>query len=84
VATGGYTLRSYDRYRRIVQDPHSNRWRARNASVAQQHRMNVGAIVESEMLDVRLAHRASARSRSISSKVSHRATRFCSRVKFSA
>ncbi len=61
VATGGYALRSYDRYRRIVQDLHTNRWRARNASVAQQHRMNVGAIIESEMLDVRLAHRASAR-----------------------
>jgi len=63
VATGGYALRSYDRYRRIVQDPHTNLWRARNASVAQQHRMNVGAIVESEMLDVRLAHRAGARPR---------------------
>lgn len=61
VATGGYALRSYDRYRRIVQDPHSHRWRARNASVAQQHRMNVGAIIESEMLDVRLAHRGSPR-----------------------
>ena len=61
VATGGYALRSYDRYRRIVQDPHTNLWRARNPSVAQQHRMNVGAIVESEMLDVRLAHRPSDR-----------------------
>ncbi|MEQ1817176.1 MAG: ligase-associated DNA damage response DEXH box helicase [Terricaulis sp.] len=63
VATGGYALRSYDRYRRIVQDPHTNLWRARNPSVAQQHRMNVGAIVESEMLDVRLAHRTGARPR---------------------
>ncbi|ANP48103.1 DNA ligase-associated DEXH box helicase [Candidatus Viadribacter manganicus] len=63
VATGGYALRSYDRYRRIVQDPHSNLWRVRNPSVAQQHRMNVGAIVESEMLDVRLAHRAGGRPR---------------------
>ena len=51
VATGGYALRAYDRYRRIVQDPHTNRWRARNATIAQQHRMNVGAIVESEMLE---------------------------------
>ena len=57
VATGGYALRAYDRYRRIVQDPHDNRWRVRNATVAQQHRMNVGAIIESEMLDVRLARR---------------------------
>ena len=61
VATGGYALRNYDRYRRIVQDPHTHRWRARNASIAQQHRMNVGAIVESEMLNVRLAHRPSNR-----------------------
>ncbi|HRO02802.1 MAG TPA: DNA ligase-associated DEXH box helicase, partial [Terricaulis sp.] len=63
VATGGYALRAYDRYKRIVQDVHTGFWRARNPRVAQQHRMNVGAIVESEMLDVRLAHRAGARPR---------------------
>ena len=63
VATGGYALRQYDRYRRIVQDPHTRRWRARNATIAQQHRMNVGAIVESEMLNVRLAHRTGERAR---------------------
>ncbi len=63
VATGGYALRSYDRYRRIVQDPHTNHWKARNPSIAQQHRVNVGAIVESEMLDVRLSHRVGARPR---------------------
>ncbi|WP_135212422.1 ligase-associated DNA damage response DEXH box helicase [Vitreimonas flagellata] len=60
VATGGYALRSYDRYKRIVQDLATGRWRARNATIAQQHRMNVGAIVESEMLDVRLANRVQA------------------------
>jgi ATP-dependent helicase Lhr and Lhr-like helicase len=63
VATGGYALHRYDRYRRIVQDTHTNRWRARNAAIAQQHRMNVGAIIESEMLNVRLAHRAAERAR---------------------
>jgi ATP-dependent Lhr-like helicase len=63
VATGGYALRRYERYRRIVQDPHTNRWRARNATIAQQHRMNVGAIIESEMLNVRLAHRTAERTR---------------------
>ncbi|PZO51095.1 MAG: DNA ligase-associated DEXH box helicase [Alphaproteobacteria bacterium] len=63
VATGGYALRSYDRYKRIVQDLTTGRWRARNASVAQGHRMNVGAIIESEMLDVRLAMRAGVRPR---------------------
>lgn len=63
VATGGYALRAYDRYRRIVQDPPTDLWRARNASVAQQHRMNVGAIIEAEMLDVRMAHNVGARPR---------------------
>jgi ATP-dependent Lhr-like helicase len=55
VATGGYALRAYDRYRRIIQDPKTDRWRARNPMIAQQHRMNVGAIVEATMLNVRLA-----------------------------
>lgn len=57
VATGGYALRAYDRYRRIVQDPKTGRWRARNAEVAAQHRLNVGAIVEATMLTVRLSSR---------------------------
>ena len=63
VATGGYALRSYDRYKRIVQELSTGRWRARNPAVAQAHRMNVGAIIESEMLDVRLAVRAGVRAR---------------------
>jgi len=53
VATGGYALRVYDRYRRIIEDPKTKRWRARTARDAQQHRMNVGAIVEETMLTVR-------------------------------
>jgi ATP-dependent Lhr-like helicase len=88
VATGGYALRAYDRYRRIVQDVASGRWRARNPGLAQQHRMNVGAIVESEMLDVRLAVHirsfqvvAWAGSRNISSKGSRPATPSCSPAK---
>ncbi|MDX2277799.1 MAG: ligase-associated DNA damage response DEXH box helicase [Hyphomonadaceae bacterium] len=63
VATGGYALRSYDRYRRIVQDAHTGKWRARNPSVAQQHRMNVGAIIEADMLNVRLVNRMGQRPR---------------------
>ncbi|MBL8557720.1 MAG: ligase-associated DNA damage response DEXH box helicase [Hyphomonadaceae bacterium] len=53
VATGGYALRVYDRYRRIIEDPKTKRWRARTARDAQQHRMNVGAIVEETMLTVK-------------------------------
>jgi len=57
VADGGYALRAYDRFRRIVQDPKTQLWRARNPAIAQQHRLNVGAIVEEPMLDVRLTAR---------------------------
>jgi ATP-dependent Lhr-like helicase len=60
VATGGYSLRAYERYRRIVQSPKDNLWRARNAKIAQQHRMNVGAIIEEAMLNVRLAMKGNA------------------------
>ena len=54
VSDGGYALKTYDRFRRIVQGP-DGRWRARSRETKQRHRMNVGAIVESPMLDVRLA-----------------------------
>jgi ATP-dependent Lhr-like helicase len=53
VASGGYALGSYDRFKRIVKT-REGRWRARNRDAAQRHRMNVGVIVESPMLDVRL------------------------------
>ena len=56
-ATGGYALRAYDRYRRIIQGEDSL-WRVRNREIATQHRLNVGTIVESEMLNVRLVGRA--------------------------
>ena len=54
VATGGYALKTYDRFRRIVKFP-DRIWRARNDDVRRQHRMNVGAIVEDPMVTVRLA-----------------------------
>ncbi len=53
VANGGYALGSYDRFKRIVKGK-EGRWRARNRDAAQRHRMNIGVIVESPMLDVRL------------------------------
>ncbi len=59
VATGGYALKVYDRYKRIVQDQTTGKWRARDGRVAQQHRMNVGAIIEADMINVRLASRGS-------------------------
>jgi ATP-dependent Lhr-like helicase len=53
-ATGGYALRTYDRFAKIRQTK-EGLWRISNARFAQQYRMNVGTIVEEAMLKVRLA-----------------------------
>jgi ATP-dependent helicase Lhr and Lhr-like helicase len=53
VATGGYALRSYERYARL-RPTDDGRLRIAHPRLAQQHRMNVGTIVDSEMLKVRL------------------------------
>jgi ATP-dependent Lhr-like helicase len=52
VATGGYALRSYDRFRRIVRD-RDGTWRLTHPEHAARHRLNAGIIVDNEMLDVR-------------------------------
>ncbi|HWL05179.1 MAG TPA: ligase-associated DNA damage response DEXH box helicase [Xanthobacteraceae bacterium] len=53
VATGGYALRAYERFAKIRQDA-QGRWRIAHPAVAQRYRMNVGTIVEADMLKVRL------------------------------
>ncbi len=53
VATGGYALKTYDRFARIRQDQ-QGRWRVANPKVQQSYRLNVGTIVEEPMLKVRL------------------------------
>jgi ATP-dependent helicase Lhr and Lhr-like helicase len=53
VATGGYALKSYERFAKIRQSK-DGRWRVANPRVAQSYRMNVGTIVEADMLKVRL------------------------------
>ena len=53
VATGGYSLRAYDRFRRIVRSP-DGLWRLTHPEHAARHRMNAGIIVDSEMLHVHL------------------------------
>ena len=53
VSTGGYALKTYDRFRRIVQGPDGRR-RVRNAQTALRHRLNVGAIVGPAVLNVRI------------------------------
>lgn len=52
VADGGYALRAYDRFKRIVRE-RDGVWRLAHPSHAQRHRMNAGIIVDSEMLVVR-------------------------------
>ena len=53
VSTGGYALKTYDRFRRIVKGA-DGRWRVRNAQTALRHRLNVGAITGPAVLNVRL------------------------------
>ncbi|MFP3945231.1 MAG: DEAD/DEAH box helicase, partial [Alphaproteobacteria bacterium] len=61
VATGGYALKTYDRFRRIVKTK-EGAFRVAHPAVAQRYRLNVGTIVEAPMLKVRLTRRMAARS----------------------
>ncbi|MEM7444154.1 MAG: ligase-associated DNA damage response DEXH box helicase [Pseudomonadota bacterium] len=53
VATGGYALGSYDRFRRLKQEE-DGRWKVSDAQVTRLYRMNVGTIVEMMTLKVQL------------------------------
>jgi ATP-dependent helicase Lhr and Lhr-like helicase len=53
VSTGGYALKSYDRFKRVVKG-RDGLWRARNAQAVLRHRLNVGAIVGPAVLNIRL------------------------------
>ena len=50
-ATGGYALKAYERYQRLVTMP-DGRLRLRSAALAQQWRMNSGTIVEAVAMNV--------------------------------
>ena len=52
IATGGYALKAYDRFRRLVPEP-GGMWRIAKPSIAQQHRLNAGVIVEQPLMTVR-------------------------------
>ncbi|MBX3570554.1 MAG: ligase-associated DNA damage response DEXH box helicase [Rhizobiaceae bacterium] len=54
VATGGYALRTYERYAKIRQTK-EGRWRVSHPRIAQQYRLNVGTIVEAPYLTLRYA-----------------------------
>jgi ATP-dependent Lhr-like helicase len=53
VATGGYALKTYERYARIRQTK-EGLWRVSHPRFAQQYRLNVGTIIEAPMLNVRM------------------------------
>ena len=64
VATGGYALKAYERFAKIRQGKNKDedgRWRITHPRVAQRYRMNVGTIVEADMLKVRLVRSADRR-----------------------
>jgi ATP-dependent Lhr-like helicase len=52
IATGGYALKAYDRFRRLVPEA-GGMWRIARPAVAQQHRLNAGVIVEQPLMTVR-------------------------------
>lgn len=58
-ATGGYALRAYDRWQRLMQTP-QGLWQLRDPRSAQSIRMNVGTIVDTETLNVRWRGRGGA------------------------
>jgi ATP-dependent Lhr-like helicase len=52
IATGGYALRAYDRFRRLTKGE-DGLWRVSHPRFVEQHRLNAGIIVEADMLTVR-------------------------------
>lgn len=52
IADGGYSLRAYDRFKRLTQDK-DGKWRVTKPGFIAQHRLNAGIIVEAPMLEVR-------------------------------
>ena len=52
-ATGGYALRAYDRWQRLIRRP-DDLWQLRDPRAAQRIRMNIGTIQDTDTLKVRL------------------------------
>ena len=51
-ATGGYALKAYDRWQRLIEN--DGEWRLRDPRTARRIRMNIGTIVDAEMMPVRM------------------------------
>ncbi|SFI88566.1 ligase-associated DNA damage response DEXH box helicase [Jannaschia pohangensis] len=56
VATGGYALRAYDRYQRLMERS-PGRWSLRDPRTTRQIRMNLGTIIDTDTLSVRFKGR---------------------------
>jgi ATP-dependent Lhr-like helicase len=56
VSDGGYALKTYDHFRRIVRG-RDGAWRVRDAQTALRHRLNCGAIVAAAVLNIRMGGR---------------------------
>ncbi|MBB3473812.1 ligase-associated DNA damage response DEXH box helicase [Sphingomonas sp. BK345] len=52
IRDGGYSLKAYDRFKRLTQDADGT-WRVSHPRFVAQHRLNAGIIVEATMLKVR-------------------------------
>ena len=68
VSTGGYALRTYERYARL-KPTGDGRLRLAHPLLAQQYRLNVGTIIEHPMLKVRLARARAGRPRAAGGRV---------------
>ncbi len=55
-ATGGYALKRYDRWQRLMQGTDGT-WQLRDPRAAQRIRMNIGTIQDTDTLDVHLKNR---------------------------
>jgi ATP-dependent helicase Lhr and Lhr-like helicase len=55
VATGGYALKAYERYAKLKANPDGS-LRLSHPRLGMAYRLNMGTIVEDEMIKVRLAH----------------------------
>ena len=62
VSTGGYALKNYERFAKLKPES-DGRLRVANPRTAQQYRLNVGTIVDSPMLKVRLVSARGGKSR---------------------
>ncbi len=55
ISGGGYALKAYDRFKRLVQDK-DGLWRIAHPQFITQHRLNAGIIVDQPILTVRFAN----------------------------